>query len=554
MLSGAGFGLGASCERRPPQRPSPAPAQTQAEARERPSLTLYFLTDLDGYLEPCGCQTRPLGGIDRVAQAVSSARGHAPTSLFVAAGDIFFEHPTVEDRMVFQERERAQTIARVLDSLNLAAYAPGPADFALGPDTWRALSSSLHATALAANAGMSRSIIREVSGLRVGIIGVSDFASADGQRVHGAPEATDPITAVRGAISGLRGRDVSLVVVLASVSQRTARAIAAEIPGIDIVVAARHEGSAIPPPERIGTAYIVTTPNQAKALGAIDLWLNGRGPLADMSDASATAARERLDARIRELDTRLAAWSRDPHVDPAAVATQRTRLESLRAERAALDHRPSPSSGRFFSARTIEMSPEVTRDTSVQAQLGVFFSSINEHNRQTYATLRAPPAPAGTAHYVGVNACRGCHQDAYNVWARTPHHSAYRTLELVSKNYNLSCVGCHVTGYRQPGGSEVVQNEGLRDVQCESCHGPGSLHVAATTPALRQSTIRREVPGSFCASECHTPEHSDHFDYTTYLPRILGPGHGLPLAPPPSGNTTAQAPAAPGAPTTPTTR
>ncbi len=27
-------------------------------------------------------------------------------------------------------------------------------------------------------------------------------------------------------------------------------------------------------------------------------------------------------------------------------------------------------------------------------------------------------------------------------------------------------------------------------------------------------------------TECHNKEHSDLFDYTTYLPQILGPGHG----------------------------
>ena len=115
------------------------------------------------------------------------------------------------------------------------------------------------------------------------------------------------------------------------------------------------------------------------------------------------------------------------------------------------------------------------------------------------------------------------------LWFEIPHRRAYRTIEDVSKNFNLSCVGCHVTGYRQPGGSEVVQNEGLRDVQCESCHGPGSAHVNARPGAARRATITLRVPAEFCATQCHTPEHSDHFDYARYLPRVLGPGHGRPL-------------------------
>ena len=63
------------------------------------------------------------------------------------------------------------------------------------------------------------------------------------------------------------------------------------------------------------------------------------------------------------------------------------------------------------------------------------------------------------------------HAEAFDVWERTSHSRAYHTLEIASKNFNLSCVGCHVTGYQRPGGAEVVQNDGRRDVQCESCHG-----------------------------------------------------------------------------------
>jgi hypothetical protein len=46
----------------------------------------------------------------------------------------------------------------------------------------------------------------------------------------------------------------------------------------------------------------------------------------------------------------------------------------------------------------------------------------------------------------------------------------------------------------------------------------------------RRATIVRNPQGEFCARECHTPEHSDRFDYATYRPRVLGPGHGFPLA------------------------
>ena len=531
---GSLLGLGASCERRPAPRtgtvaPTPPPAADAAAQAQHPSLRVYFLVDLDGYVEPCGCQQRPLGGIDRIARVLENERPNAPRSVLVASGNLFFYEPRIEERMIYQERAKAESLTEILASLGLAAFAPGPSDFALGPEAWRSLSTSVRATPLAANAGMESARVVDVQGIKVGLVGVSDFRPATGDAPTGAPATTDPVEATRTAVARARSQGANVVVVLASVARRVARSIAGDVEGVDFVVAAREEGAAPPPPERVGSAFLVTAPNQGKHLGVIDLYLRGDGRFQDVSDSSATAGRTRLDARIADLRERLAQWEHDPAADRGAVESQRRRLADLEHQRAELANPVIPSQGRFFRERTIEISTDVAKLPSIETRIATYFRAVNEHNRVTYATLRAPPAPRGTAHYVGAETCRDCHEEAYAVWEGTPHRRAYRTIEDVSKNFNLSCVGCHVTGYRQPGGSEVVQNEGLRDVQCESCHGPGSAHVTARPGPARRTTIRRTADAEFCATQCHTPEHSDHFDYERYLPRILGPGHGRPV-------------------------
>jgi hypothetical protein len=67
-----------------------------------------------------------------------------------------------------------------------------------------------------------------------------------------------------------------------------------------------------------------------------------------------------------------------------------------------------------------------------------------------------------------------------------------------------------------------VVNEHLRDVQCEVCHGPASLHVASDGDA---DAISRTPPERLCKG-CHNKEHSDTFDYTAYLRDVTGEGHG----------------------------
>lgn len=66
------------------------------------------------------------------------------------------------------------------------------------------------------------------------------------------------------------------------------------------------------------------------------------------------------------------------------------------------------------------------------------------------------------------------------------------------------CVGCHTTGYsaigNQDGRAGLSGTWELDGVQCEACHGPGSLH--ANDPIVWQMPIDRD---SQACSSCHLP-------------------------------------------------
>ncbi|MEZ4246972.1 MAG: hypothetical protein R3B99_01825 [Polyangiales bacterium] len=64
---------------------APTPPVTTLPAVD---LRVVAITDLQGYLEPCGCTSRPLGGIDRLAAKLQALAGEAPT-VFVSAGDLW---------------------------------------------------------------------------------------------------------------------------------------------------------------------------------------------------------------------------------------------------------------------------------------------------------------------------------------------------------------------------------------------------------------------------------------------------------------------------------
>jgi hypothetical protein len=145
-------------------------------------------------------------------------------------------------------------------------------------------------------------------------------------------------------------------------------------------------------------------------------------------------------------------------------------------------------------------------------------------NRVALKDRKPVPAKEGEPHYVGSESCKSCHEEAYTWWRNTKHGRAYETLEKRHKQFNLSCVGCHVTGYNQPGGSTVTHVEDLKDVGCENCHGPSSLHNAEPE---KPDLVARDTPEAICVS-CHNHEHSERFVYDAFRSLLIVPGHGLP--------------------------
>ncbi|HEY4187973.1 MAG TPA: multiheme c-type cytochrome, partial [Polyangia bacterium] len=107
------------------------------------------------------------------------------------------------------------------------------------------------------------------------------------------------------------------------------------------------------------------------------------------------------------------------------------------------------------------------------------------------------------------------------------HAQAWKTLVDGGKQADYKCIGCHVTGFGQVGGSSLGFTKRLESVQCETCHGPGSLHVAGEGNE-QPLAIKRQTPETVCLG-CHTEQHSDTFQYEAYLRDIVGAGHGAKL-------------------------
>jgi hypothetical protein len=125
------------------------------------------------------------------------------------------------------------------------------------------------------------------------------------------------------------------------------------------------------------------------------------------------------------------------------------------------------------------------------------------------------PAPLDNG-FTGSAACTECHDLAWDVWQKSGHSHAYATLEARGQSLDPECVGCHSTGWLQPGGFWRPADAGVhKEVGCEACHGMGRRHVADEAGGH----VVRTIVEAECRS-CHDPENSPEFSYAAWLERI----------------------------------
>jgi hypothetical protein len=475
--------------------------------RGEPTLRLAVVTDLKGYLEPCGCTSDPLGGIDRLAAQIKTLREADVPLVMLLVGDTFFDAAPLDSARVDQANRNAQTMVRILNRIGITAVLPVARDREQPSKALETLRAASEFPWLAME-DPTTVLLDEAGDLALGIVG-----ARPGTRGPALEAAVETASA-----------QAELVLVLVDGSRRDANRSGA-IGGVDFVIQGGLDQDAAMPPRRAGNAWVLHASRQGQGLTVVDVHRRRNDEtFADRSEWSRTEHAAQLDRQIEELHAKITEWAKSGDIDPTDLEAQRARLVGLQKKRALVDSEATTDDGNSFSARWVELRKKSPSDREVAALMQEHDKVVNEANRLAFADLEPPALGPNDVAYVGSAACSGCHQTAYAWWRNHSHGVAYLTLQQRSKEYNLDCVGCHVTGYQQPGGSTVTHNlDGqLRNVGCESCHGPGGAHLKDP-----ETEIVRVPPEATC-TVCHNQQHSDLFDYEAYMKTLVVPGHGLP--------------------------
>jgi hypothetical protein len=504
-------------------------SEPSSAAPGAPSVRIYVMSSVAGALEPCGCVKDMQGGADHAAAFIASQATAAPSALVLGAGPMLFMNARRDAARDTQAGFKATALADAYKALSLSAWAPGANDWLLGAATLGQLTQRSGATLLAANlkgasASAAPTKLVELAGIKVGLAGVST-PLVSGKAPDGV-EAMPPGPAAAEALAALKKAGSQLDILLAAMPRGEALRLIEAQPGFELAILGKpfDEGETNDPPMSpllIGKTLVVETPNHLQSLGVVDLHVRGQAfEFADGSGLESTERKLEIGRRLREIQTRL-----EQGGDSKDIAALKKDKQALETELARLPEAKPPAQGSFFRFQSVEVKEKLGTDKAVAGHIAAYYKQVNEHNKQAFKDLKPVPAAENQAAFAGLETCTSCHQAERKFWDKTAHAGAYATLSTQHKEFNLDCVGCHVTGYSKPGGSTVTHVDKLKDVQCEVCHGPGSQHVASP----QDKAYYKKPTESFCATECHHPPHvHPGWSPAAAWHKIIGPGHGMP--------------------------
>jgi 5'-nucleotidase / UDP-sugar diphosphatase len=241
---------------------------TQAFAQSA-DLRILYVNDFHGFAEaykPLGSD-EPLGGVAALAGKVQALRQEKPT-LLLAAGDMIQGNN-------WANMSQGESVIELMNALQFDAMVLGNHEFDFGQEELKKRIAESAFPVLGANVEgldpIKPFIIKERSGLRVGIVGIvtEDTPVATHPRNVFGLTFLSSIETIEKTLRELKSQ-TDIVILLSHIGHAADRAIAEKVKGINVIVGG-HSHTKILKPVRIGDTLIVQAWEHGKVLGVLDL-------------------------------------------------------------------------------------------------------------------------------------------------------------------------------------------------------------------------------------------------------------------------------------------
>lgn len=417
--------------------PKPPALFKRWPADRKPDFAFLLTGEMFGYIQPCGCSSPQYGGLARrwnFVQKELKGRGWPVVALDL--GD-------VAQRSGPQTKLKYTYSMKALKKLGYLAMGTGTNEFALPLQDALAIYTLNEGKPwpLAANlkdrenaffncVKAAHVTTAEESPVRIGVIGIVSPSVIDQVR-DPAAKFDSTKQALAPAIKALSQSEPEMYVLLYQGSLEEARALAKAYREFSVILALSKEEEPREDPVKEGNTLIINVGHKGRKVGVLGAFRNPKG----------------------------SAQKFDFHYQLCSIGPE---YETPKGQEA----------GNEIHALLEEYAKEVKSQ-----------NFLAQHARTKHPIQLDPRYT--TSVYVGSEKCKKCHEEAYRVWAKSPHSHSYKTLVDSDRpglrQYDPECAVCHVTALNYVGG---FMNENatphLQDNGCENCHGPASMHLKNT--------------------------------------------------------------------------
>ena len=450
-------------------------------------LCIAFTGEENGYLEPCGCSEKKIGGFCKRNTLVDLLRRDYENCVLLSLGDL----PKNAGR---QDEIKMEIILNALDLMGYAAHNIGEKDINMGLELLDYLSHTSNVNFISSNIvnidtqdiNVKPYVIKEIklneTILKIGIFGILSPELVDNysQRV-----VADPILSLKFLISELN-EDTDFLILLSHAEMEESIRIAEFLPEFDLVIS----GHGIDEPElyvkKIKDTYVIPAGEKGKYLGSIIFPMEyGRDGRVVRSDKADKTKKQKISAQLKKLEYYGLPdyYNLDAEIKEPAIEI--TSLDEKYADSAV-----------------------------IKGLLRIYQQRLKDEELVKYVDKTYPPSDTT---FIGNVDCAICHNVIFKHWQDTRHASAYETLVKAGHENDPECLSCHTIGLRYFTGFETIESTpGMKGVGCESCHGPGSKHKETQTEDYGM------VDAEGCIV-CHEEEHSPNFQFDDYWQKIAHP-------------------------------
>ena len=451
-----------------------------------------------------------MGGLSRKATQLETLREDNPLSLTLDAGGLLFSRPILLPSQLETGKITAKAINKAYGMMHYDAVGISAYDLAAGIEFLQEISRKAEFPWLSANILHSSNqkpvfqpaTTKTIGTIKVGIIGITNPAA------HNKKDENFTIVPWQQTLPSL-AREMSascdMLILLSSMPDQINQQIAKEVGEIHLILqgATRNQ-----PTQKIQNTLITGTGKKGKYIGELSInWQPTKKWCLGNKDRLKTY-RQRLDQinwRLKKLKKK--GFPEKGADNPRVLKNYQNLVaakQQLNTNIALLENSKEGEVCTYIN-RFIALEKKLPEQPEVQKVVDRAKAAVHlMAKKRTTAVAQRPSL------YLGWRRCAECHPDQKNAWLKSRHADSYQTLVNKKQQFNLDCLPCHVTGITATNEQQALSlAKEYQQVGCEACHGAGTEH--AKTQGKRPIPTPR--PTATVCLHCHTPEHSDDFNF-----------------------------------------